>query len=74
MRLSPAQTKPVFARKDGRLFRGGEARSPLRRDAARFLATDVVFLGILVIGAVAFVFDLLMRRIEGALVPWKGKA
>lgn len=42
-------------------------------NAARFLATDIVFLGILVIGAVAFVFDLLMRRIEGALVPWKGK-
>ncbi len=43
-------------------------------NAARFLATDIVFLGILVIGAVAFVFDLLMRRIEVALVPWKGKA
>ena len=43
-------------------------------NAARFLATDVVFLGIVVIGAVAFVFDLIMRRIERALVPWKGKA
>ena len=42
-------------------------------NAARFLATDIVFLGILVIGAVAFVFDLLMRKIERALVPWKGK-
>ena len=42
-------------------------------NAARFLATDIVFLGILVIGAVAFVFDLLMRRIERVLVPWKGK-
>ena len=43
-------------------------------NAARFLATDVVFLGIVVIGAVAFVFDLIIRRIERALVPWKGKA
>lgn len=43
-------------------------------NAARFLATDVVFLGIVVIGAVAFVFDLIMRRVERALVPWKGKA
>lgn len=43
-------------------------------NAARFLATDVVFLGIVVIGAVAFAFDLIMRRIERAVVPWKGKA
>ena len=42
-------------------------------NAARFLATDVVFLGIVVIGAVAFVFDLIMRRIERVLVPWKGQ-
>ena len=42
-------------------------------NAARFLATDIVFLGIVVIGAVAFVFDLIMQRIERALVPWKGK-
>ena len=42
-------------------------------NAARFLATDIVFLGIVVIGAVAFVFDLIMRRIERRLVPWKGK-
>ncbi len=42
-------------------------------NAARFLATDIVFLGIVVIGAVAFVFDLMMRKIEKALVPWKGK-
>ena len=42
-------------------------------NAARFLATDIVFLGIVVIGAVAFVFDLIMRKIERALVPWKSK-
>jgi len=42
-------------------------------NAARFLATDIVFLGIVVIGAVAFVFDLIMRKIERTLVPWKGK-
>ncbi len=42
-------------------------------NAARFLATDIVFLGIVVIGAVAFIFDLIMRRMERALVPWKGK-
>jgi len=42
-------------------------------NAARFLATDIVFLGIIVIGLIAFAFDLLMRAIERALVPWKGR-
>lgn len=42
-------------------------------NASRFLATDIVFHGIVVIGAVAFVFDLIMRKIERVLVPWKGK-
>ncbi len=42
-------------------------------NAARFLATDIVFLGIIVIGLIAFAFDMLMRSIERALVPWKGK-
>lgn len=41
--------------------------------AAEFLNTDVVFLGILIIGAIAFVFDLGMRWLERNLVPWKGK-
>ena len=40
-------------------------------NAARFLATDIVFLGIIVIGLVAFFVDTLMRWIEGILVPWK---
>jgi taurine transport system permease protein len=43
-------------------------------NAARFLATDIVFLGIVVIGLIAFLFDALMRRVERLLVPWKGKA
>ena len=40
-------------------------------NAARFLATDIVFLGIIVIGLIAFFFDSLMRWIESILVPWK---
>ena len=43
-------------------------------NAARFLATDIVFLGIVVIGLIAFFFDALMRQVERRLVPWKGKA
>ena len=43
-------------------------------NAARFLATDIVFLGIIVIGLIAFFFDVLMRYFERLLVPWKGRA
>jgi len=42
-------------------------------NASNFLRTDVVIMGIIVIGAFAYVFDLLMRYIEKLVVPWKGK-
>ncbi|MGH8387343.1 MAG: ABC transporter permease subunit [Pseudomonas sp.] len=42
--------------------------------ASKFMATDVVIMGILVIGAMALLFDLGMRWLERRLVPWKGKA
>ncbi len=42
-------------------------------NASNFLRTDIVVMGILVIGAVAFAFDLLMRAIERRFVPWKGR-
>lgn len=41
--------------------------------ASHFLATDAVFVGIGVIAACAFGFSLVMRLLEKALVPWKGK-
>jgi len=41
--------------------------------AAEFLDTEVVILGIVMIGVIAYVFDLLMRFIQHKLVPWKGK-
>ncbi|MEM7073372.1 MAG: ABC transporter permease subunit, partial [Pseudomonadota bacterium] len=43
-------------------------------NAARFLATDIVFLGIIVIGLIALTFDFIMRRLDRVLVPWKGYA
>ncbi len=43
-------------------------------NAARYLSTDIVFLGIIVIGLIAYAFDLIMRWVERTLVPWKGKA
>ena len=42
-------------------------------NASNFLRTDIVIMGIIVIGIVAYLFDLLMRWIERAVVPWKGK-
>jgi taurine transport system permease protein len=43
-------------------------------NASNFLRTDVVILGILAIGFVAYVFEMLMRWIERVAVPWKGRA
>ena len=34
--------------------------------------TDIVIMGI-VAGAVAYLFDMLMRQVERVVVPWKGK-
>lgn len=42
-------------------------------NAAEFLVTDVVIMGIIVIGIIAYLFDLLMRYLEKKLVPWKGR-
>ncbi|MGZ8994749.1 MAG: ABC transporter permease subunit [Burkholderiaceae bacterium] len=42
-------------------------------NASNFLRTDVVIMGIFVIGIVAYTFDLMMRYIERAVVPWKGR-
>ena len=41
-------------------------------NASEFLVTDVVIAGILVIGIIAYCFDLLMRYLEANLIPWKG--
>ena len=42
-------------------------------NASNFLRTDIVIMGIIVIGIVAYLFDLLMRYVERLVVPWKGK-
>ncbi len=43
------------------------------QQASDFLVSDVVILGILVIGAIAFLSDLAMRYLEHRLTPWKGQ-
>lgn len=42
--------------------------------ASRFMATDIVILGIVLIGVVGYAMDLAMRAAERLLVPWKGRA
>jgi taurine transport system permease protein len=43
-------------------------------NASNFLRTDIVIMGIAVIGIVAYLFDLLMRWVERRFVPWKGQS
>ncbi|WP_413871749.1 ABC transporter permease subunit [Albidovulum sp.] len=41
--------------------------------ASQFLQTSTVIMGIVVIAAIAYAFDLLMRWVEARVVPWKGR-
>jgi taurine transport system permease protein len=42
--------------------------------ASRFQLTDLVIMGILLIGVIGFMIDVLMRKAETWLIPWKGKS
>ncbi|WP_254050154.1 ABC transporter permease [Limimaricola cinnabarinus] len=42
--------------------------------AAKFQLTDIVMMGIILIGLIGFGIDLLMRQAETRLVPWKGRS
>jgi len=42
-------------------------------NAARFLMTDIVIMGIILMGVVGYGFDLIMRNIEKRMIPWQGK-
>ncbi|MDA3919878.1 MAG: ABC transporter permease subunit [Salinisphaera sp.] len=41
--------------------------------ASKFLQTGVVIMGIIIIAAIAYLFDWAIRYLEHRLVPWKGK-
>ncbi len=41
--------------------------------ASKFQSTDIVLMGIILIGIIGFSIDMLMRWAERILVPWKGK-
>ena len=42
--------------------------------ASKFLQTSTVIMGIVVIAAIAYAFDHLMRIVERRVVPWKGRS
>jgi len=42
--------------------------------ASKFQQTDIVIMGIIIIGVIGFGIDILMRIAETILVPWKGKS
>lgn len=42
--------------------------------AAKFMASDIVVMGIIIIGLIGFGIELAMRKLEAKLIPWKGKA
>ena len=41
--------------------------------ASKFQSTDIILLGVIIIGLVGFGIDMLVRMAERRLVPWKGK-
>ncbi|ARE83842.1 ABC transporter permease [Roseovarius mucosus] len=41
--------------------------------ASRFQLTDIVLMGIILIGIIGYGIDILMRKAENWLVPWKGR-
>jgi len=41
--------------------------------ASRFQNTDIVIMGIILIGIIGYGIDILMRKAEAWLVPWKGR-
>lgn len=41
--------------------------------AKNFLQTEVVVIGIIIIGAIGFAIEIVMRTLEGWLIPWRGK-
>ena len=41
--------------------------------ASRFQQTDIIIVGIIVIGVIGFGIEVGMRKVENWLIPWKGR-
>lgn len=42
-------------------------------DASNYLRTDIVFVGIIIMGITGILLDLVLRFLEARAIPWKGK-
>jgi taurine transport system permease protein len=42
-------------------------------NASRYLNTDIVLMGVILMGVVGFTIDMCMRSLEKKLIPWKSK-
>lgn len=42
-------------------------------DASKFLRSDIIFVGIFIMGITGIILDGIIRLVEGKVVPWKGK-
>jgi taurine transport system permease protein len=42
-------------------------------DASRFLRSDIIFMGLIVMGVISVILDRTLRFAEAKIVPWKGK-
>jgi taurine transport system permease protein len=42
-------------------------------DASKFLRSDIIFVGIIIMGITGIMIDAVLRAIERRVVPWKGK-
>jgi taurine transport system permease protein len=41
--------------------------------ASKFQFTDIVIVGIIIIGVIGYSIDIVMRMAEARLIPWKGR-
>jgi taurine transport system permease protein len=42
-------------------------------NARRFLRTDVIICGVIIMGIIGLLLDRLLRLIESRFIPWKGR-
>jgi taurine transport system permease protein len=42
-------------------------------NARRFLRTDIILCGVIIMGVIGLLLDRVLRIVEQKLIPWKGK-
>ena len=55
------------------LVAGDKGVGFLIMSASTFLSTDIVVMGIIIIGIIGYTLDMIMRKLEAYMIPWEGK-